>query len=47
MSHFLILAIGIAYVWIAVEQFTKQDLGVAIMFAGYAVAQWGVYLQAK
>jgi hypothetical protein len=47
MSHTLIAAIGVAYVWIAVEQYTKQDTGVAIMFAGYALAQWGVWLQAK
>ena len=47
MSHTLIALIGVAYVWIAVEQYGKQDFGVAIMFAGYALAQWGVWLQAK
>jgi len=47
MSHTLIALIGAAYVWIAVEQYAKQDMGVAIMFFGYAVAQWGVWLQAK
>lgn len=47
MSHTLIALIGLAYVCIAVEQYAKQDMGVAIMFAGYALAQWGVYLQAK
>lgn len=47
MSHTLIAAIGVAYVWIAVEQFAKGGLGVAIMFAGYAIAQYGVWLQAK
>lgn len=47
MSHWLIGAIGAAYIWIAVEQYGKQDMGVAIMFAGYALAQWGVWLQAK
>lgn len=47
MSHTLIAAIGVAYVWIAVEQYGKQDIGVAVMFAGYALAQVGVWLQAK
>ena len=47
MSHWLITAIGIAYIGIAVEQWIKGGHGVAIMFAGYAVAQWGVWLQAK
>jgi hypothetical protein len=47
MSHTLIAAIGVAYVWIAVEQWLKGDIGVAIMFAGYSAAQWGVWLQAK
>ena len=47
MSHTLILAIGVAYVWIGVEQWAKGNTGVGIMFLGYAVAQAGVYLQAK
>jgi hypothetical protein len=47
MSHTLIAAIGVAYVWIAVEQYGKQDMGVAIMFLGYAIGQLGVFIQAK
>lgn len=47
MSHTLIALIGVAYVWIGVEQWAKGNAGVAIMFCGYALAQWGVYLQAK
>ncbi len=47
MSHTLIAAIGVAYVWIALEQYAKGGTGVALMFAGYALAQWGVWLQAK
>lgn len=47
MSHTLIVAVGAAYVWIACEQYTKQDYGIAVMFFGYALAQVGVYMQAK
>ena len=47
MSHTLIALIGAAYLWIAVEQYSKDSTGVAIMFLGYAIGQWGVWLQAK
>jgi hypothetical protein len=47
MSHTLIALIGVAYVWIACEQYGKQDYGVALMFVGYAVAQIGVWMQAR
>lgn len=47
MSHALIALIGVAYVWIAIEQAYKGGWGVAVMFAGYALAQWGVWMQAK
>lgn len=47
MSHTLIAAIGIAYVGIALDQYLKGGTGVSIMFFGYALGQWGVYLQAR
>jgi hypothetical protein len=47
MSHTLIALIGVAYVWIGVEQWAKGGTGVGIMFIGYAVAQVGVWLQAR
>jgi hypothetical protein len=47
MSHALIAAIGVAYVWIAIEQGAKANYGVAVMFLGYALAQVGVYWQAR
>jgi hypothetical protein len=47
MSHTLIALIGAAYLWIAVEQYSKDAIGVSVMFFGYAVGQAGVWLQAK
>ncbi len=47
MSHTLIAAIGVAYVGIALDQYLKGNTGVWLMFLGYALAQAGVYLQAK
>ena len=47
MSHTLIAIIGVAYIWIGVEQWLKGDTGVGVMFIGYAVGQTGVWMQAK
>lgn len=47
MSHTLIALIGVAYIWIGLEQWANGNAGVGIMFLGYAVAQWGVWMQAK
>jgi hypothetical protein len=47
VSHTLIAAIGVAYIWIAVDQYMKGGSGVALMFAGYALAQAGVWMQAR
>jgi hypothetical protein len=46
-SKALIAAIGAAYLWIAFRQGMKADWGVSLMFIGYALAQVGVYFQAK
>lgn len=46
-SKALIVLIGAAYVWISIRQGMKADWGVSLMFLGYAVAQVGVYFQAK
>lgn len=46
-SKALIAAIGLAYGYIAVRQYMKADPWVALMFLGYAIAQVGVWFQAK
>jgi hypothetical protein len=43
MSHWLIAATGIAYAWIAVEQFWKGNVSTGIVWAGYAFAQIGLW----
>jgi hypothetical protein len=46
-SKALIGAIGLAYLWIAVRQYMADNEGVAVMFVGYAIAQVGVWMQAR
>lgn len=47
MSHWLIIATGLAYAACAVDQYLKGSPGTALMFFGYATANIGVYLQAR
>lgn len=47
MSHTLIVITGLIYLACAIDQWFKGATGAAIMFAGYAAANAGVYLQAK
>jgi len=47
MSQGLIIITGLIYAFIAVDQYFKGGLGQAIMFAGYALANGGIYLTAK
>lgn len=47
MSQSLVILTGLIYLYCAVEQWMKGQAGTAIMFAGYAAANVGVYLQAK
>jgi hypothetical protein len=44
MSSWLIIVVGVIYVWIAGEQLVKGDIGLACMYAGYAFANYGAYL---
>lgn len=47
MSQWLVALTGCIYLFIAFEQAWKGSTGVAIMFAGYAFANIGIYLQAS
>lgn len=47
MSHTLIVITGLIYAYVALEQWLKGAPGTAIMFAGYAAANVGVWMQAK
>ena len=47
MSQTLIIVTGLIYTVIAVDQYIKGGTGTSIMFLGYALANIGVYLQAK
>ena len=47
MSATLIALIGIAYAWIAAEQFFMGNPFMSIVFAGYAFSNIGLWLLAK
>jgi len=46
MSGWLIIATGIAYAWVAVEQAMKGNLQMTIVYSGYAFSNVGLYLMA-
>jgi len=45
MSTWLVIAVACAYVWTAYEQFHIGNLGYAIMFLSYSVANAGLLIQ--
>ena len=42
MSTWLVWAVTIAYLWTAIDQGIKGNLGTTIMFLGYAMANIGI-----
>jgi hypothetical protein len=46
MSAGLIALVGVIYAYVGVEQFLKGNLGIAICYIAYAVAQVGWYILA-
>lgn len=47
MSSWLIIATGLAYAYVAIEQFAKGNPQMTIVYAGYAFSNVGLYLMAK
>jgi len=47
MSGPLIALTGVIYAWIAADQFWRGNPGMAIAYAGYALANVGLYTLAR
>lgn len=47
MSSPLILCVGAVYLFVAVDQARKGDTGMAIAWAGYAIANVGLAMSAR
>lgn len=47
MSTWLVAAMGLVYLYVALEQFFKGSMGTGIMFLGYAIGNIGLILQVK
>jgi len=47
MSSSLIVATGLAYLYVAIDQWIKGNPGMSIAYAGYAFSNIGLFLLAK
>lgn len=47
MSGWLIVITGLIYAYVACEQATRGNTGMAIAYAGYAFSNAGLYMLAK
>lgn len=47
MSAPLIILTGLIYAYVAIEQATKGNVSMAIVYSGYAFSNIGLYLLAK
>lgn len=47
MSGWLIVCTGLAYAWVALEQGTKGNPAMSVVYAGYAFSNIGLYLLAR
>jgi hypothetical protein len=43
MSSWLIIAVGLVYAYIAVDNFLKGNISMGVVFAGYAFSNYGLY----
>jgi len=46
MSQWLIAVVGLVYLGIAIEQFFKHNIGMAVTYFGYALGNVGLYMLA-
>lgn len=46
MSAWLIIAVGFIYLYVAAEQSIKGNFGIGMAYAGYAFANFGLYMVA-
>lgn len=47
MSGWLVIATGLAYAFVAIEQFTKGNGSMFIVYAGYAFSNIGLWMAVK
>ena len=47
MSTWLIAAMGLVYLVVAIDQFIKGGIGTGIMFLGYAIGNVGLVMATK
>lgn len=47
MSSHLILIVGLVYLYVAVDQYAKNNPGLAFAFFGYALSNVGLFYAAR
>ena len=47
MSGWLVIATGLAYAWVAVEQWSKGNTSMAIVYSGYAFSNAGLWMAVR
>lgn len=47
MSRWLIAAVGVAYVYVAIESAWRGNSGLSVLYAGYAFANIGAWMLAS
>jgi hypothetical protein len=47
MSSWLIAAIGVVYLFVAVDLYIKGQVGLSIAFLGYSLGNVGLFMEAR
>lgn len=45
LSHYIVSIVGVGYVITGIQQYTKGNIGGAVMWAGYGFSQIGLFMQ--